>query len=306
LFAFTAQVYPEEWLTKENIPLDLKVAFPHPDFPDNDILIFIQADMPHLLKKFVNALERSSLKKHKTKLRFRGKSMSLLKLHKLWKASELGYALRTSKFTTDHYFKNAYSRMRAFLAFQITSNTMVELIDVFADSCGGIEEYRPMQELLKHMDRLIDIMNKRRDKGFTAIDSPTHESLLHLEETMILFVEWEKEAGKKKHHFIPASTHQDLCWLCLSTIGMGRLYLNEDKSKAMSQDRHGSDCCEHHFGNMKGKNPNGTKADCDEATAKSTSVRSNTFNTSAKTNTAGASLRSDEITQPLRTGKIKK
>ena len=42
------------------LPMDMKIVFPHQI--RSDILIFIRGDMPHLIKRFVNSLERSGEK----------------------------------------------------------------------------------------------------------------------------------------------------------------------------------------------------------------------------------------------------
>lgn len=45
----------------EILPIDMKIGFYHPTY--KEVIIFISADMPHLMKKIVNALERTSVKK---------------------------------------------------------------------------------------------------------------------------------------------------------------------------------------------------------------------------------------------------
>ena len=57
------------------LPIDMKIGFYHPIH--KEVIIFISADMPHLMKKIVNAFERSSVKKNKTALCFRNKEISL-------------------------------------------------------------------------------------------------------------------------------------------------------------------------------------------------------------------------------------
>jgi hypothetical protein len=92
---------------------------------------------------------------------------------------------------------------------------------------------------------------------------------------------------------------EDIKWLCLSTISLAKFYLKEDNSRVMAQDQSGSDVCEHHFTNVKSKNPNPTIADANNATSKSTALRAHTFAVGAKTNTAGSKLYRSELTQPL-------
>ena len=104
---------------KEIFPMDFKIAFWHPI--RKNILIFISADMPHLVKKIVNAFESSGVKSSRD-LSYKSKKMSLKKLEKIWKCDNgrLG-DLRTNILTTDHFNKNPYSCMRVHLAIQVVS-----------------------------------------------------------------------------------------------------------------------------------------------------------------------------------------
>jgi hypothetical protein len=68
----------------------------------------------------------------------------------------------------------------------------------------------------------------------------------------------------------------------------------------MDQSKAGSDCCEHHFGNLNDKNQNGCLQDsCKARTAKSTAHRAHTFSKRAKTNMSGSELRVTELIAPL-------
>jgi hypothetical protein len=191
--------------------------------------------------------------------------------------------------------------MRCSLSFQVVSGTTRFLIDNYADQCGGAELYAPLRCIVVSCDRLVDIMNARRDKGCSRIDSPNHPHLNELESILKTFAEWEQDAAShdSPESFLPWTMSEDIKWLCLSTIGLAKFYLKEDNSRVMAQDRSGSDVCEHHFANVKSKNPNPTAADANNATSKSTAVRAHTFAVGAKTNTAGSKLYRSEITQPL-------
>lgn len=120
--------YPEHWTQKFAKLLDFNVGYWHPLLVDK-VLIFIHADMPHWVKKLVNALERSGILKHKTNLYFRDQHMSLDMLKDIWEASisTTSTGLRISKCGADH------SHMHFFLAAQITSESMCCLIDNYAD-----------------------------------------------------------------------------------------------------------------------------------------------------------------------------
>jgi hypothetical protein len=67
-------------------PLEKKVAFHHPT--RDDITIFIGGEMPHLIKKIVNAFERSAPGCKSTHLHFQGNEMSLKMLRDIWEYSK--------------------------------------------------------------------------------------------------------------------------------------------------------------------------------------------------------------------------
>ena len=64
-------------------PVDFKIAFEHPTI--EGLYIFIAGDMPHLVKKIVNAFERSGISRKKTKLSFKGQRISLKMIQKYGK-----------------------------------------------------------------------------------------------------------------------------------------------------------------------------------------------------------------------------
>ena len=100
------------------LPLsEYKVAFNHPIHADT--IIFLGGEMPHLIKKIVNAFERSGSVKS-TDLQFRGQHLSLKMLQQLWlceqSESKIG-SLRTIFLTDDHFPpKTSFHRMKVFLA----------------------------------------------------------------------------------------------------------------------------------------------------------------------------------------------
>ena len=56
----------------------MKIAYLHPCFdPGEKVFIVIHPDMPHLIKKIVNALENSSDPRSKRFLKRKGKKLSL-------------------------------------------------------------------------------------------------------------------------------------------------------------------------------------------------------------------------------------
>ena len=137
-------------------------------------------------------------------------------------ASGFNFSLRTSKLSNVHFDHNAYTHMRVYLAAQITSESMLRLIDDYAKD--KIDEYRLFQAIVLALDRLIDIMNAKYEngaviKGCVVIDSPTHHHLDELSSIAALFAEWKKNS-KEPSHFITETSYQDMLWLCFGTVGI--------------------------------------------------------------------------------------
>ena len=68
--------------------MNIKVAFNHPILSNDGIVIYVDSDLPHLIKKIVNALERSGLSEDDIDLNFHGHKLSLNIFHQLWCESE--------------------------------------------------------------------------------------------------------------------------------------------------------------------------------------------------------------------------
>ena len=117
---------------------NLNVVFHHPI--QDDVIIFIGGEMPHLIKKIVNTFERSGTVKS-TDLYFREQHVSLSMLQQLWlcdqNENKIG-SLRTNFLTDDHFPpRTSFHRMKVFLAGQVVSSTVIMLIDMYAYKCGG-------------------------------------------------------------------------------------------------------------------------------------------------------------------------
>ena len=98
--------------------------------------------------------------------------------------------------------------LKVFLATQVVSATVIQLLDNYADKCGGIEKYAPIRVIIANIDRLVDICNNTRTnsrsvvKGCEEIDSPHHFHLQELINILEVFAEWKADA-KSKTNFIP-------------------------------------------------------------------------------------------------------
>ena len=92
-----------------------------------------------------------------------------------------GAVLQMCTFTHDHFNLNAFSKIRVFLAVQITSQTTIRMIKDYCenDPIDNIADFAPMIELFDRVDRLIGIMNgcdfsKGKTHDVQIIDGPTH------------------------------------------------------------------------------------------------------------------------------------
>eukprot|EP00957_Ditylum_brightwellii_P085645 6515213-Ditylum_brightwellii.AAC.1 len=128
--------------------------------------------------------------------------MSLQMIRRLWITSDGGNASSSSsmhltKLTEARFTKDGYSQIRCFLAMQVMSQTVVWLIDNYADKCGCKDEYAPLRAVVKKLDMLVDIMNSRVQKGFAHINSPVHKYLDELTSVLQIFSEWYLDVKEK-------------------------------------------------------------------------------------------------------------
>lgn len=105
--------------------------------------MFIGGDVPHWVKKFVNRLESSSNQKSKIAL------------------NDDGFcATKKINLTEDHFYKNAYSRMRVHLAVQVVSQSVVCLIDKYEEEKEFVSKYASLRDIVLACDRFVDIQCK--------------------------------------------------------------------------------------------------------------------------------------------------
>ena len=124
-------------------------------------------------------------------------------------------------------------------------------------------------------------------KGCKCIDSPNHKHFEELLDILTVFCEWKSEVGKNTDEYITWQSHEGLCWLVFSLVGISKTYLKEDCSRVMVQRRAGTDDCEHEFAGIKVRNQKPTLQDAREITARRTGSRTSCFTTVNKSNTSG-------------------
>ena len=133
-----------------------------------------------------------------------------------------------------------------------------------------------------------------------VINSPKHRHLIELLDLLALFTDWKKEAGSSKHQFITRESYEDMTWMVYAVVGVASQYLKEDGHRNFDQGRSGSDCCEHHFANIRMRYSSASLIDCEVGTANAQTSRSNTFTTKSNANTAGARKETkNELFAPL-------
>ena len=247
------------------LPTDKKIAFPHPSH--DGITIFIWSDMPHWTKKFVNALERTDFPDSDSNLNFNGQPLSLQMLWQVWQneGGAAGWGLRTNKFTAEHFEKDSYSRMRVYLAVQVVSMTMCNLIDnqLSAEKLNA-QLYGPLRRIIEKVDRLVDIFNGTKEnkqkvpKGCENVNSPSHDHLGEVLDILALFNEWRLEAKAKNNAnlFIPYTSFDDLCSMIFGLVGVAQMYLKNDCSHTMVQRHGNTDVLEHCFAHIRQRESN--------------------------------------------------
>ena len=79
--------------------MNMKFAFPNPSLSKYGVIIFIDSDMPLLIKKLVNALERSGSSDSNSYLYCRGHKLSLKMLYQSCCASGSNINLTKDRFS---------------------------------------------------------------------------------------------------------------------------------------------------------------------------------------------------------------
>lgn len=175
--------------------------------------------------------------------------------------------------------------MRVYLAVQVVSSTMARLIERHAAEAGGRAKYASILELIKRVDRLVDIFNGTRqskrngqDKGCENIDCRKHPLLKELLETLCIFAKWKKESGMNSSHFIPYTLYDDLCSMVFGLVGLSQMYLSDVKgTHRLVQRRGNTDVNEHLFGHVRAREREFTLDQARRFTSKANGMRLNGF-----------------------------
>lgn len=244
----------------DELPWDLKVAYKHPTL--DDIIILSAADMPHAIKKQVNAIELSGKMKSKRDLHLNGLPIQLRMGYDAYKRT-IDYKSESStqlypKLSVDVFEKTSKSRMRVGLAARAVGTSMKRCLENYGQQVkkASPNTFDSYILLCEKTDRFIDIMNgnNKGNKGCSLIDSPNHPHLYELLDYVKFLHQWKAQcyACKERYFYFPNSCHEDTCWVALSLVIMARKQLPE--GFAIVQSRGGTDNLEKTFATSRQKN----------------------------------------------------
>lgn len=226
--------------------------------PINNEPIFFVEDMPHIVKRIVNAMDRSSSDRQSRDMKYGDKSLNLGLIKTIWKASGgLSNELKASRLTMKHFVKDNFSRMRVYLAVQVLSNSVVELIIKVRDDEDvklpfHKEYYNPLIQIATHVNKLVDIINGRDRADFRKESGV--EIITSLLKILKWFDEWKKLNDRCKEldekNFLPEDT-----WIGIKRMILGYICLIDHycigQGLVICPRRTLSDVCEHLFSMMR-------------------------------------------------------
>jgi hypothetical protein len=254
---------PMKRYKRDELPWDMMVAYPHPT--KEDVTVVAAADMPHAVKKQVNAVENSGKPNSQRDLHLDGLPIQLRMGRDVWMLTpdynhEGGIRLYR-KLNADVFDKTAKTRMRFGLASRALGGTMKKCIIAYKSKNSKLASpstYDSYIELCTQTDKFVDVMNGNRQKGCSNITSPNHEHVFDLLDYVKFLTRWKRQADALNNpnlYFAP-STHQDSCWTALSIVILARGQL--PKGYDIVQCRCGTDYLEKTFCISRGKNANAT------------------------------------------------
>jgi hypothetical protein len=188
----------------------------------NQWIIFLP-DMPHLTKNIITSLELSLSKNSKHDLRYGKVPINMQMIEEVWlKCNGASGQLHSTKLTSWHFDKNAYSRMNVKLATQLLSQSNVDMIhNAIADDRIVLSlcvkgMYSHVTDLCECWKEVVDICNGRHGPHSPGNAVMRQTCLL---DTLVWFSRWKKLHDERvrvklatKYNFFANKT-----WFCIKS-----------------------------------------------------------------------------------------
>ena len=196
--------------------LDYKAAKIDPYTGD---LIFFMEDMPHVVKRLVNALYDSSKESTTRNLHHGDHCMNLRMIEQVWeKTGGTSQGVHTTHLTGAHFDKDNFSKMRVYLCVQVVSGSVLRMFEsAFDDPITTAQlpfqkdEYAPLLHFITHVNNFVDILNGRGGKHFTPTEGlPIIESLLKIFEWFDRWKKLNESSNLSEKNFLAKQTWEGL------------------------------------------------------------------------------------------------
>ncbi len=222
--------------------------------------IFIP-DMPHLTKNIVTCLELSSSSKSKRKLKLGRVPMNTGMVEDAWlKSDGASGQLHTTKLSSHHFKKNAYSWMNVLLATQFLSASTAAMIQSAMDDDEIVLNLREkgmyghIRNLCTHWNGVVDICNGRDGPHCpeNAVERQTR-----LLQTLDWFLNWKvlhdemvREKRATEFNFFADET-----WFCIKALLLSHVTAIDifcaKNGERINPRTMNTDTVEWHFGNAR-------------------------------------------------------
>ncbi len=185
--------------------------------------------MPHLTKNIVTCLELSSSQKSNRKLQMGNVPMNMDMIEEVWLQSDgTSGQLQTTKLTSHHFEKNAYSRMNVSLAMQsLSASTAAMITNAMQDDDILLRlrdkgMYGKIHDLCTHWIGMVDICNGQSGPHNTENELNRQTQLL---ETLNWFLNWRilHEKMLSNNRASEYIFFADETWFCIKSLLLGHV-----------------------------------------------------------------------------------
>ena len=228
-----------------------------------DLIFAALEDMPHLLKRMVNALNNSSRDAESRDLHHGEQCLNLNMIKYIWELTGGNDGLHDTKCKELHFEKDNFSKQRVYLSAQVVSQSVINMINLaFEDDemkrkiSHTRDEYEPLVQFCAHINRYTDIINGRDGtKSYKAYWTPNN-AMSVMDELLNIFSwfhKWEKKNESlhlPKTKFLPHETWNGFKRMIFGYVGMIDYYV-KGRGMTIVPKRTTSDPCEHLFSTMR-------------------------------------------------------